>query len=191
MLKCIIAETKEMKESCFRLRFEVYCREFGFEDPSQLNGEMESDRYDDHSVHFLLTDDSRENIGTSRLILNSSAGFQIEKVFPIPKYLDRGHLAEISRLLIIKEYRGNNMGIVNLCKAMYQYCKNHGVTNVIALIDLQLFNNLLELGFCFKAIGPAFEYHKEDRLPVILNLEDLDKHLEYFRPLLLKRLQLS
>lgn len=52
------------------LRYEVYCREFGFEREEDCPGERESDDYDAHSLHcLLLHQQSRHDAGTVRLVL--------------------------------------------------------------------------------------------------------------------------
>jgi N-acyl amino acid synthase of PEP-CTERM/exosortase system len=93
----------------YRLRYKVYCEEWGFEKPEDHPGGMETDEYDQHSVH--LGAFSRENgqlIGTIRLILNSELGFPIEKHCTITadmSLINRNKIAEISRLAVSKEFR--------------------------------------------------------------------------------------
>ncbi|TCO82436.1 N-acyl amino acid synthase of PEP-CTERM/exosortase system [Plasticicumulans lactativorans] len=56
---------------CHRLRYEVYCREFGFEREEDCPGQMERDEYDDQSLHCLLVHRSTQSsAGTVRLVLS-------------------------------------------------------------------------------------------------------------------------
>ncbi|KAF0221863.1 MAG: hypothetical protein FD174_194 [Geobacteraceae bacterium] len=93
----------------YKLRYKVYCDEWGFEKPEDHPGGIEYDEFDKHSVHLVaLTNDGRELIGTIRIILNSELGFPIENHCKIDgdlTGLNRHHLGEISRLAVSKEYR--------------------------------------------------------------------------------------
>ena len=94
----------------FRLRYQVYCDERGFEDPLDYPDMIERDEFDDHSVHFCNSlEGSDEMIGTVRMILYSGKGFPIEKNFILEEQLlptcDRTKIAEISRLAISKALR--------------------------------------------------------------------------------------
>jgi N-acyl amino acid synthase of PEP-CTERM/exosortase system len=94
----------------YRLRYKVYCEEWGFEKPEDHHpGGLEYDEYDSHSVHVVaLLKESLEIIGTIRIILDSELGFPIEKHCSFDadlSYIDRTRVAEISRLAVSKEYR--------------------------------------------------------------------------------------
>lgn len=101
-----IASGKELEE-VFRLRYKVYCEEWGFERPEDHPKGVETDEYDEHSIHFAALRDG-QLVGTVRMILNSEKGFPIEKHCKIDvdlSTLDRDKICELSRLAISKEYR--------------------------------------------------------------------------------------
>ena len=93
----------------FKLRYKVYCEEWGFEKTGEHIGRVEFDEFDKHSVHFAAEErDTNILIGTVRIILNSEKGFPIEKHSKIDadlSHIDRNKIGEISRLAISKEYR--------------------------------------------------------------------------------------
>lgn len=93
----------------YRLRYKVYCEEWGFEKPEDHPGGLETDEYDPHSVHLgAFSQESGNLIGTIRLILNSDLGFPIEKHCALDaglSSLNKDKVAEISRLAVSKEYR--------------------------------------------------------------------------------------
>jgi N-acyl amino acid synthase of PEP-CTERM/exosortase system len=93
----------------YRLRYKVYCEEWGFEKPEDHPGGLETDEYDPHSVHLgAFSQESGDLIGTIRLSLNSELGFPIEKhcIFSTDiSWLNKDRVAEISRLAVSKEYR--------------------------------------------------------------------------------------
>lgn len=116
----VSADTPEKRLQCYRLRYEVYCREGlipGFHAENYPEG-LERDRYDERSVHCLLMHKPRGIVaGTVRIIL--PAPDRRETKFPIEKFagdafypdaiafenLPRAHLGEISRLILAPEFR--------------------------------------------------------------------------------------
>ena len=105
----LASDNEEVLNSIYRLRYQVYVNEWGFEDAEDHPGGLESDAYDAESVHFYAYYDNEEEvIGTIRLILNSGLTFPIENEFSIaslPADIPRDRVAEISRLAISKNYR--------------------------------------------------------------------------------------
>ena len=96
-------------EAIYRLRYQVYVNEWGFERPEDHPSGLEKDEYDDNSRYFYAFSGSEHNIiGTARLILGSELKFPIEHHFAInqpPQDVPRTKVAEISRLAISKDYR--------------------------------------------------------------------------------------
>jgi len=113
----VIADTPELLEEVFRIRFQVLCVEQrlpGFDISNYPNG-LESDSYDSHSCHILLQHRASGNfMGTVRLIMIDP--LNPEKQFPIELHtqfdlelldmnkLSRRHTAEISRFVILERY---------------------------------------------------------------------------------------
>lgn len=114
------ADTKEKEEECFRLRYEVYCKEAlipGFDANDYPNG-LERDQYDERSVHCLLVHKpTGSTAGTVRIILpdskNSQEKFPVEKIAGNFFFRDlvsednipRSQIGEISRLILAPEFR--------------------------------------------------------------------------------------
>lgn len=88
-------DSDDLPRQIFRLRYEVYSLEFGFENPYDFPNKLETDEYD-------------EVIGAVRMILDSEKGFPVEhaseitgfKAKPAPK-----HITEVSRLAVSKTMR--------------------------------------------------------------------------------------
>lgn len=104
-----ISKNDPLLQEVYKLRFKVYCEEWGFERPEDHPGGLECDEYDQHAVHLgAFCRDSGKLIGTIRLILNSPDGFPMEQHCTFTtdlSSLDRNKVAEISRLAVSKEYR--------------------------------------------------------------------------------------
>lgn len=104
-----ISNNEPLINDVYRLRYKVYCDEWGFEKPEDHSGGLEIDQYDAQSVHIgALLKETGLLIGTIRIILHSNMGFPIEKHCHIEKdlsWLDKARIGEISRLAVSKDYR--------------------------------------------------------------------------------------
>lgn len=117
MFKALDANTPELQDLVYKLRYQVYCIETGFEDPSRFPDRRELDDYDDVSQHGLIL--SRRTgwpVATLRLVrpcLQPGLAFPVERAFP--RLLEsRGYgcnrlpfesTAEISRFAISNEFK--------------------------------------------------------------------------------------
>lgn len=111
----IAADTPALLEECFKLRYQVYCVETGFEDKEQFVDHMERDIYDDRSVSSLLIHKKTGVVaGTVRLILppnenllDTLPAFNVSNDLAAlnEQILPRNKTAEISRFSISKKFR--------------------------------------------------------------------------------------
>ena len=115
----IQADSDELKNEVYKLRYQVYCIEqadkTGFKLPEGLPEGMEFDEYDAHSSHYLIRHRQLGHyMATTRLILPDR--HNPEKLFPVEihsqidnfealKHISRKHLAEVSRFCISKDFR--------------------------------------------------------------------------------------
>lgn len=109
----IRADTPELRDLAYRLRYQVYCVENEFEDPARCPGKRETDEDDDRSVHTLLVHrQSGVVAGTARLILprpGTGRVLPIERILraarPKILLLPRQHAGEVSRFAVSREFR--------------------------------------------------------------------------------------
>lgn len=109
------ATTRMRREQAYRLRYQVYCIENGFEDPARHPGGFETDEFDSHSVQSLLIHrESGAPVGAVRLILPLAAtperSFPIQNACDDPLLRDPGRfpvpfVGEVSRFCISKQFR--------------------------------------------------------------------------------------
>lgn len=97
-------------DEIFRLRYQVYCTECGFESKEDHLDGRETDEYDQYARHFCaVVVETEQIIGTVRIVLNSPLGLPINRhcVIDAEKLFsgDPNKMGEISRLAISKEYR--------------------------------------------------------------------------------------
>ncbi len=116
--KVLRAETPELVQEALRIRFEVYCREFKFEDVNRHRDGMEKDAYDAFSDHCLLFHKpSSTFVGCVRLVQANPAdpqapfpfedhcGHALRREIVDPATMRRESTGEISRLAIRQEFR--------------------------------------------------------------------------------------
>ena len=111
-----LANTPELKRKVYNIRYHVYCKEFEYESIESCPDEMESDEYDDCSLHCLIIHNST-NIPAACVRLVPTSDHDIQQSFdplPFEKYcsdsldktfikqlnLERNTECEISRLAV-------------------------------------------------------------------------------------------
>lgn len=104
-----ISQDDPLLTEVFRLRYKVYCDEWGFERPEDHPEGIEKDPFDQYSVHFVaIRKEDQKLVGTTRIIVNSKLGFPIEEHCRIDEEIlkaDKTNWGEISRLAVSKEFR--------------------------------------------------------------------------------------
>jgi N-acyl amino acid synthase of PEP-CTERM/exosortase system len=185
----ITANTTALREKAYRLRYQVYCCEHQYETPDEHPQHMETDIFDDRSVHSLIVD--RYNglaIGTVRLILPPTAFHEAKLPFqhvckhPLPIDLSLSGAAEISRFAISKELRKMVEGyssmnvkcsiVLGLMKAIVQTSLAYDIKDWLAVMEPALLRLLCRFGIYFAPIGPLIEYHGF-RQPCHANVEEM------------------
>lgn len=114
----IPANTDELRDIVYRIRYQVYCHEMHFEKEEDYPDGREIDEFDNQSVHCLLKHrGSGEYAGCVRLVLNHSdrrepqlplehhCGESLNKTVLDLSEFDRRTFGEISRLAITSRFR--------------------------------------------------------------------------------------
>lgn len=107
------AKSQAVLDDIYRIRYSVYCQEFGYEPPNKLG--LEQDQYDPYSSHCLLTHKSSGlNVGCIRVISLSEANQSIELPFithcadsfyPEQQTLTVSQVCELSRVAVVPQFR--------------------------------------------------------------------------------------
>lgn len=126
-----IATTPGDKKLAYKLRYQSFCVDYHYLPADDYPDGLETDQWDTHSVSFLLSAGD-EPVGTARLIPNSSEGFQTESYANLPADVPREHMAEVSRLTLLKRFAETNKGarragLLVLNRLMFQYSLEHGI----------------------------------------------------------------
>lgn len=210
-----LVESQEHIRQVYRLRYQVYCNECGFITKEEYPEEMERDKYDSYALHF-VAEDPQGIIGTARLVLDNPHGFPFEERcsdnlnFDVTT-VDRRQLAEISRLIISKNYRRRrDDGLYyspdyvdikveepkerlnrirpmafGIYREMYQECKRRGITHWFAIMEKSLWLLLRMHNFVFNPIGEEIDFYGAVR-PYMCKIEEGERVLSQKSPRLWK-----
>jgi len=165
-----VADSGPLREACFALRHDVYCRELGFE-PIRADG-LERDAYDDHSLHYLLGHvPSGAWAGCVRIVLDDGAGIGLpfERArLPLLADVPRGSLGEISRLTVAPGFRQAARGpaqphfqphaVLGIALTALAATTEAGLTSAVCMIKPRLEQQLLTYGIRFTQLSPVVNY---------------------------------
>ena len=109
----VICDTAESRSIHYKIRYQVYCMETGFEDPDEFAEGKEKDRHDGNSVHFAVRDPANGHwIAAMRLVLAGDGKMPSEamcNLAPVPEDPSlRCQMVEFSRLCVAESHRRHN-----------------------------------------------------------------------------------
>ena len=182
----VCANTPELQQQVYRLRYQVYCVEHTFENPYDHFGEQETDEYDCHSVHAALVHRSSGSVcGCVRLIL-PGCGSPLPIIRFVPDHaaaaLPTRRMAEVSRYAVSKAFRRRteesdypdvhfgDLGLselrrlvphitVGLMLAIATLSEHSGISHLAAVMRPALLRLLRTCGMKFVTLGPPVEHH--------------------------------
>jgi N-acyl amino acid synthase of PEP-CTERM/exosortase system len=108
--EAFLADTEPARETHFRLRYQVYCRDQGWEDTLRFPDQKECDEFDVSSTPFLVRRRrSKGWIATMRLIRLPLEELPVSRYVTLPAGRlpgsARDRMVEFSRLCVVKKYR--------------------------------------------------------------------------------------
>ncbi len=114
----VLADSVERRHAVFRVRFDVYCREFRYEREEDCPNGMEQDEYDAQALHAMIVHRAsgaaagcvriiRRDVSTVHgvLPLEFNCGHTLDHEKLRPESLPAGAVCEISRLAVHPSYR--------------------------------------------------------------------------------------
>lgn len=210
MFEAVRADTPELLDAVFRLRYQVYCVENAFENPAEHLDGRERDRHDRHARHALLRHRASGTVvGTTRLVLPKlgrvSGRLPLFEVCPQAEaLLPVESTAEFSRFAVSKAFRrraGDALYgraydeeellrdgrrviphiTLGLMAVALQLARDHGIDHVCAIMEPALLRLLGRFGIRFVPIGPMLEYHGW-RQPCYSEIGQILANVEIERP---------
>lgn len=169
----------------YRLRYQIYCVEKGFEDSTAHPNELEKDEFDSHAVQSLLLDRATGiALGTARLVLPLSnapdRSFAIQRILrhesmKAAAAVPIGSTAEVSRFSISKQslrrvsttmnagsrvdYQKGPLMRLGLIQMLIRMSVANGITHWFCIIEPSLKRMLDAMSFHMEPIGPLVNYH--------------------------------
>ncbi len=109
----VLCDTAESRSIHYKVRYQVYCRETGFEDPTGFSDGKEKDIHDGNSVHFAVRDPANGRwVAAMRLVLGRGGCMPSEQMCNlVPVSEDpaqRSNVVEFSRLCVVESHRRHN-----------------------------------------------------------------------------------
>jgi N-acyl amino acid synthase of PEP-CTERM/exosortase system len=184
--EALLADDEESRDVHHRLRYEVYCRETGFENASEFPDGRERDEFDGSAAAFLVRSRvSGDWIATMRLVVG-----QVEQL-PISQFLDPEErkatvtAGEISRFCVSSRYRRRtsqevriartssspvpgSVGsllesrdpwiLIGLLRAVRQYTDERSISRCLFLAADSMASAVRAAGFSISEAGPEVEH---------------------------------
>ena len=208
-------DDEDLLRAVQELRYQVYCEECGFLAPEDYPDGRESDEHDSNSHHFVALNQQNALVGYVRLVLPDAI-----QTFPFQTHcvtlLDgvtlppAGRSAEISRLMVRKDYRRRHgerppsgaaieeaesayqhemrsrspQILLSMYREMYTYSLQNDIRYWYAAMERPLARMLTRMEFGFEQIGPATDYYGPVA-PYVADLRVLEKQLIKNNPELL------
>jgi N-acyl amino acid synthase of PEP-CTERM/exosortase system len=201
------------KDAAFHLRHSVYCEDLGWE-PTRSDAK-ETDDFDAHSLHCLVRSvASGHFVGYVRLVLarpenllhplpfeNTCAETLDSSIIDLAS-VSREHIAEVSRLAIVGQYRRRrgeerNPGtlqedsfgnpeqprfpylLIGLYMAVFALAERHGLKTLFLLVEPRLARHLNHVGIHNVQIGRGAE-HRGLRIPAMMDVSQIIQNLNPF-----------
>jgi N-acyl-L-homoserine lactone synthetase len=158
--------TEQELRDVYSLRYQVYCRERGYENPEDHPGFIEVDEYDPYSLHF-IADLNGVPAGTCRLILPNPIGFPVERYCKVKTsdFCGEGQLAaEISRLAVStaitrEQSMRKTVLTLSLVREMFRVGGGYHIEYVFCAMSQGPERLLKRCGIWFLQAGEPVEYH--------------------------------
>jgi len=173
---CIVpADTPALKEETYRLRYDVYCSEFGYEPAGKFPDKMERDEYDKQALHVLVRHKSTGMpAGCTRLIKTAPAN--PHRLLPFEKGcqgkldlayinslgLTRLSICESSRFSVDSNFRrrhsesGSRFGYISSLDSNFQEQRTFPLISVSLALATTALTELTDRPHMFAMMEPFF-----------------------------------
>lgn len=184
------ANTVKLREVVFRIRYQVYCEQLGYENTTQNPNKMEMDQFDGWSKHLLIKDDlTSKYVGTMRVVephhdehaIPLEAHYRGRYHSPAhdPAHLNAGRYVEISRLAVNPQPTGvlSMRYATDVSKLLYltaiaYFQKSMRLSELYWLAEQRLARRLSILGLPSEQAGNFVDFRGQ-RAPFIMKKERL------------------
>jgi N-acyl amino acid synthase of PEP-CTERM/exosortase system len=190
----ILADTEASRELHYKVRYQVYCVERGFESLTDFSAGQERDRWDTHAAPFIVR--RRDNgawVAAMRLVLPYAASFPLETLNCLTPghadHIQRRRLGEISRICVIRapnphlsnshlDHRFSHVApdhesqvMLGLFRTVMVYGLERGIDHCYLLVTDAFARLLRRIGVVLHSVGAATQ-HRGIRAPYLINLKE-------------------
>jgi N-acyl-L-homoserine lactone synthetase len=166
-----IAETQSELQSCYRMRYQVYCEEKHWLSKNRFPDGMETDEYDDKAVNLIAYNEDFKSVGTLRIL-------QEKNYNKLPfcshpglkgKQINLSNLSEVSRFIVTSETNKNHIlkGLLRLC---YHTGKKLGIDYYAFVSEPGLIRFLGRYKYYFDPVCPPSKYYGGFTLAAICDM---------------------
>lgn len=196
----------ELLEQSYALRYEAYCLDEQFLDPAVYPDKIETDEFDDRSIHLAVMHKQNHLLTATARIIRTAGDLcslpmyrYCEVDSQVHRRLNRCRVGEVSRLIASRSAfaacsasqarpdRASSQerlsAVLVLYKNIYQTSRREGITHLVAAMELSLQRLFRKFRFPFHQIGPQTDYYGPVA-PFLLDLQELDDVLFEEAPLL-------
>ncbi|MCB1876537.1 MAG: GNAT family N-acetyltransferase [Chromatiales bacterium] len=170
----LVADNEQLRCEAFRIRYQVYCLERGFEDPARFPTGEETDEYDADARHFLVRSlkDGRF-VATARAVVARHNELPMSRIcrFSLRERTSDLPRMEVSRVSVVKglNRRTDSAILALLVQASVAYGVELGLPNLMFLTSPAVARLLRRLRLPLIQLGPLVE-HRGMRAPFRLGL---------------------
>jgi N-acyl-L-homoserine lactone synthetase len=153
------ANTKSELQSCYRLRFQVYCKEKRWLSESDFPDGLEIDEYDSKAIHVIAMDEDFHLAGMMRILPAKDYRRLPYQDHPgmKGKKLEAPNVAELSRF-IVTSTKNRHLVVKGLLRKVYQTSRSLGIENWIFVLEPSLIRFLARTKFYVDPIGTPSKY---------------------------------
>ena len=164
----ILDQSDKRLQECYRLRYQIYCAEKKWLATEDYPTKMETDEYDDQSVHIAMFSEERLE-AYCRLILPQP------KELPIKEHIDvdfeREKCIEISRFIVADQKLGLNAHI-QMFTFISHYLEEHGYVYALASVEKPLLRIIRMYGMNAQALAKPMYYFGGLLTPIYIHIFD-------------------
>lgn len=156
----------------YRFRYEMYCLEYAFLKKEDYKNGVEEDEFDKDAIHIVAFDKKNNVCGMLRILLASKTVLPTEKEYDLSEHvkdLKRTQFAEISRFVVLKEYKNTYLSLGIILYALKVSNKKR-IKYWIGTIEEWLFNYMEKASVHPVLIGERKFVYNTWNYPFILSL---------------------
>jgi N-acyl-L-homoserine lactone synthetase len=155
-----VAESQLELESCYRMRYQVYCQEKKWLSDQEFHNGLETDEYDSKAINVIAYNEDFQPVGTMRILREQDYNklpFEDHPGFK-GKELKLDNLAELSRFIVIGD-KNRNYILKGLIRMIYQTSKKIGIDYWVFVSEPGLIRFLERFRYYFTPVCLPSKYY--------------------------------